>query len=168
MSIYVACPSCRKEFSAPDDSAGKVAKCPTCASMIEIPARSARVEAPPVVPTTAPAMPSLACPYCGEKIQASARKCKHCGEYLDESLRPPRTLQREWSPGIAALLSFLIPGAGQIYKGSVVAGLLWFVMTSVGYLLLVVPGLILHLICIIAAASGDPYAGARKAARTYY
>lgn len=25
------------------------------------------------------------CPYCGEEIMADARKCKHCGEWLDES-----------------------------------------------------------------------------------
>ena len=24
------------------------------------------------------------CPYCGEEIMADARKCKHCGEWLDE------------------------------------------------------------------------------------
>ena len=27
--------------------------------------------------------------------------------------------QRLWSPGVAALLSFFIPGLGQLYKGSV-------------------------------------------------
>ena len=26
------------------------------------------------------------CPYCGEEILAIAKKCKHCGEFLDESL----------------------------------------------------------------------------------
>ena len=24
------------------------------------------------------------CPYCGEEILAGAKKCKHCGEWLDE------------------------------------------------------------------------------------
>ena len=24
------------------------------------------------------------CPYCGEEILAVAKKCKHCGEWLDE------------------------------------------------------------------------------------
>lgn len=27
------------------------------------------------------------CPYCGEEILAIAKKCKHCGEWLDET--PP-------------------------------------------------------------------------------
>lgn len=28
------------------------------------------------------------CPYCGEQILSIAKKCKHCGEFLDNSLRP--------------------------------------------------------------------------------
>ena len=26
------------------------------------------------------------CPYCGEEILAIAKKCKHCGEFLDKKL----------------------------------------------------------------------------------
>jgi hypothetical protein len=29
------------------------------------------------------------CPFCAEDIQDSAVKCKHCGEWLDPSKRPP-------------------------------------------------------------------------------
>lgn len=66
-------------------------------------------------------------------------------------------VEKKWSPGIAALLSFLIPGAGQIYKGRVLEGLVWFVAVTIGYFLLLFPGLFLHFICILTAASGDPY-----------
>ena len=31
--------------------------------------------------------PTTRCPYCREEILIIARKCKHCGEYLEESLR---------------------------------------------------------------------------------
>jgi len=28
------------------------------------------------------------CPYCGEDILAGAKKCKHCGEWLEETVQP--------------------------------------------------------------------------------
>jgi len=30
----------------------------------------------------------IKCPFCAEKIQADAKKCKHCGEWLDRSYNP--------------------------------------------------------------------------------
>lgn len=31
------------------------------------------------------------CPYCGEEIMAAAKKCKHCGEWLDKPASMERT-----------------------------------------------------------------------------
>lgn len=28
------------------------------------------------------------CPFCAEIVNVNAKKCKHCGEFLDESIRP--------------------------------------------------------------------------------
>lgn len=114
------------------------------------------------------------CPYCAETIHIDAAKCKHCRELLTETLNienaQPLAVpyvstttiieqkpDRKWSPGIAAVLSLFIPGLGQMYKGHVLAGLFWLIVTPAGYFLLLIPGLVLHLICIIAASMGDPY-----------
>ena len=48
------------------------------------------------------------------------------------------------SPGLAAVLSVLIPGLGHIYAGRLGAGLLWFLATSFGYWAIIVPGFLIH------------------------
>lgn len=62
-----------------------------------------------------------------------------------------------WNPGLAGVLSFLIPGLGQIYRTKILAGFLWGVFTIMGYFCLVVPGLILHIACICNAVSGNRF-----------
>lgn len=42
------------------------------------------------------------CPYCDEQIRAVAKKCRYCGEILDDELRP-----RKKSPG--AVDRLLVP-----------------------------------------------------------
>jgi TM2 domain-containing membrane protein YozV len=64
---------------------------------------------------------------------------------------------KRWSPGVAAVLTFFIPGLGQIYKGQVINGLVWFFLVTMGYAALILPGLILHFFCIIGALSGNPW-----------
>ena len=49
------------------------------------------------------------------------------------------------------MLSLVIPGAGQMYIGNVGSGLAWLIFTVLGYMALVLPGLLLHLICIVSA-----------------
>ena len=103
------------------------------------------------------------CPYCAETINKEAVKCKHCGEILDLEIKNARFQQtvsanntnQTLNSGIAALLSLIIPGAGQMYKGDVGAGVLWLVFVIFGYFLFIIPGLILHLVCIVNAASNS-------------
>lgn len=68
--------------------------------------------------------------------------------------QPP--MQR-WSPGLAAVLSFLVPGLGQLYKGQILNAIMWFFLVGIGYLALILPGLVLHFFCILGALSGNPW-----------
>ncbi|MDQ3370446.1 MAG: hypothetical protein M3680_33920 [Myxococcota bacterium] len=59
---------------------------------------------------------------------------------------------REASPVLAGIFSMFVPGAGQLYSGRAVAALLWFLVVTAGYAL-ILPGLILHIFCVVSAAS---------------
>ncbi len=58
---------------------------------------------------------------------------------------------RAASPALAAVLSLVFPGAGQAYAGRPVAAVLWFMLVGLGYVLFL-PGVLLHLMCVAAAA----------------
>jgi TM2 domain-containing membrane protein YozV len=62
------------------------------------------------------------CPHCGSTIPSSATKCSSCQEWIR---KPPA----KWN-GLAAVLSFFIPGLGQMYKGEVIKGLVFFIGMS--------------------------------------
>jgi hypothetical protein len=62
-------------------------------------------------------------------------------------------VDRRYSPAAAAALSLFLPGVGQIYSGRVPQGVAWMLATGLGYLLFLVPGLILHICCIVNAAA---------------
>lgn len=62
-----------------------------------------------------------------------------------------------WSPGLAAVPSFFLPGVGQRHKGQAISGVVWCVLMTCGYAALILPGLILHFLCVLGALSGNPW-----------
>jgi TM2 domain-containing membrane protein YozV len=64
---------------------------------------------------------------------------------------------QRWSPGLAAVLSFFLPGLGQLYKGQILNGIVWFFLVGMGYVALILPGLVLHFFCVLGALSGNPW-----------
>lgn len=124
---------------------------------------------------------TMRCPFCSEVIIVGAKKCKHCHEYLDYTIREVQSLRSQQSqmqqqlqvntalspivqqqaamahwnsttPTQAAVLSFFVPGLGQMCSGRVPAGLLWMMFTCLGYVCFIVPGIVLHILCVINAA----------------
>jgi TM2 domain-containing membrane protein YozV len=87
-----------------------------------------------------------------EELPPSRAQPSHALARLD--VHTPLALRggRAASPGLAAVLSLALPGAGQVYSGHILGGILWFLLVSAGYALLL-PGLFLHLLCIASAAA---------------
>jgi TM2 domain-containing membrane protein YozV len=69
-------------------------------------------------------------------------------ERFDDRIRP---ISRLPIPGVAAVLSALVPGLGHVYSGRLGAGLLWFLATGFGYWAILVPGFLIHVASVYFA-----------------
>ncbi len=52
---------------------------------------------------------------------------------------------------IGALLNLFVPGLGHLCQGRL-SGILWFFAVLLGYMMFIIPGLILHVLCVMSAA----------------
>ncbi len=161
--ITTSCP-CGWTFEVPAARIGQETMCAGCGRYLVIQGGRSLEAMPDRIRASVIHAPFLSenidegkCPFCRGEIEPGSLKCRHCGEWLHPDLRkahrPPK-----WHPGAAAAMS-LLPGLGQIYKGKLALGLLWLLLTLLGYVAFIVPGLILHALCIFNAYhAGDPRA----------
>lgn len=93
---------------------------------------------------------NASCKYCNEEINAKADVCPHCGMRLRIIITK--------NPGVASILSFFIPGLGQIYNGDIILGVAFVIIEilslSVSIVLLrsekqIMPALAFIVLCII-------------------
>lgn len=75
--------------------------------------------------------------------------------YYVQPPEPPKV--RKFHPGLAAVMSLFLPGLGQLYKSQPFWALFWFLSVPVSYLFLIIPGLIMHALCVLWCLSGDPF-----------
>lgn len=94
------------------------------------------------------------CPHCGKiSTEESPRFCSGCGARMDGKAPAgypgyagySGPVREQKSPLIAGACSTVLPGLGQVYNGETAKGFALFIMTCVGLVLLVVPGLIVWL-----------------------
>ena len=109
-------------------------------------------------------MALMYCRECGKQVSSEAYACPHCGAPHPTGMAlvvppPPPYIQpapSSFSPGAAAVLSFFLPGLGQICKGQVGPGIGWMFATIIGYFMFIIPGLILHICCVVNAGKSTP------------
>ncbi len=87
---------CGHRFILSDDKLKSPVNCPACGQRLTPVIQN--VSAVPAAALPAPAVAATLdggtestkrCPFCGEVILAIAKKCKHCGEFLDRAPFPP-------------------------------------------------------------------------------
>ncbi len=70
---------------------------------------------------------------------------------MPELMHDEIVVRRPPSPGLAAVLSVLVPGLGQVYSGRLLAGALWCGLTWISYWAVLIPGFLVHALCIWSA-----------------
>ncbi len=70
---------------------------------------------------------------------------------MPELMHDEIVVHRPPSPGLAAVLSVLLPGLGQVYSGRLLAGALWCGLTWLSYWAVLIPGFLVHALCIWSA-----------------
>ena len=98
------CPNCGKEVQ------GNPPFCPQCGK--------------PLQPAVSATQSTAYCPHCGAQIDPQAEICPKCGVRVKQV---PAGAERK-SPGLAAVLSFLFTGLGQIYNGQIGKGIAFVVI----------------------------------------
>lgn len=153
MKLKTKCGQCGAGFSFPANLLGETKSCPKCGERIVLDGE----ESHPVYSSAGLAKQSKfetatrtkKCPHCEGEVSDTATKCRHCGEFLNAQAEKKKKLP------VAALLSFLFAGIGQVYKGEIVAGIIMFLIVA-GFYLTGIPGFqiigfAMHMLTVIDA-----------------
>jgi len=90
MPIEFQCPHCGKKLKAKDQAAGRRLDCPGCGEPLAVPDIEVQYNTTTAEEQEVPSAEdngeeeTKRCPACGEKILTIAKKCKHCGEFLED------------------------------------------------------------------------------------
>jgi len=101
------------------------------------------------------------CSNCGQQIDVKAEICPKCGVRVSPVQVPVTAVERK-SEGLAAVLSFFIPGLGQVYNGQIGKGIVVFIVFAIcsGLMILLI-GFILAPLCWVWNVY-DAYSTAKK------
>ncbi|WP_458405433.1 zinc-ribbon domain-containing protein [Methanobrevibacter sp.] len=135
------CPNCGSEVN------DGVKFCPDCGSEIEVEENQPKF-----------------CTNCGFELNDSLKFCPECGTPTSNAVQKTnfQITNTQKSAGLAAVLSFLIIGLGQVYLGLTKKGIILFLLAIVsGFLMFILVGFVLWLL-IWAYSVYDAYNSAEK------
>jgi TM2 domain-containing membrane protein YozV len=93
------------------------------------------------------------CESCGAPLKEGDKFCEQCGagavapvaeatSSSEQPAVPVKGSNPEKNPIISLILSFFISGLGQVYNGETLKGVALFFGTIIGYMIFVIPGVI--------------------------
>lgn len=121
--MKITCPDCHQNYEVDETYIGRSVSCQACGKTFDV-LKPVETEA------------TRCCPFCGEKILSVAKKCKHCGEFLDKNALQKPEINR----GIYILLALFFGSIGghNIYAdeyyscaGKAILFILTFVMLGI-------------------------------------
>ena len=140
--LTFSCPHCEQSLDIPEELLGQTVECPSCNGSIQLPEPEPQpIPDPPVelrtpVQSEPPPKQTKTCQFCGEEILESARKCKHCGEFLDGSSRPAPSASQKKAAGPEKKLWEGHP-SGLYYIGHWFFGILFLPVFGLGLLFII-------------------------------
>lgn len=121
------CGGCGKAL---DENSQFCASCGKPTNSVAQQSSSAMVGTVPITPS------GMYCPHCGSVISKEAEICPKCGVRVKQA--PPAYTEQKKNPGIAAVLSVVFVGLGQIYNGQIGKGILFIILGIVFLALIIV------------------------------
>lgn len=168
--MKIKCPACKTEYEIPENQVDKKFICSNCETKFivreqEFPIQAAKVETSvEIVQNNV----QKHCPFCDELISMNAKKCKHCGEFLDADRHKNETpiiinnninnmLNRSTkSRGTYIILAIFLGllGIHNFYAGYTLTGIIQLVLTCSG---IAIPFVVVWLIFDILFTTKDGY-----------
>lgn len=121
--MKTSCPYCGQRFDVEMLDLGKEADCTNCGGRFVLQAL-----AEPSVPMQS--QPAVRCRYCGGEIPPDAKKCRHCGEWIDRAKMPK-------TPLLFVLLAVFLGrwGIHNFYAGAISKGISKLIIEAVAVIL---------------------------------
>lgn len=117
--MKISCPHCGQYYEIDEASIGMEATCEKCGKNFLISVSVTPVQPVENVPNPPEplAVAAQRCPFCGGELFPGAKKCRHCGEWLNAADKPK-------SPVIYVLLAFFFGtfGVHNFYSGAKTKG----------------------------------------------